>query len=472
MLTHILKYDLKNLMAERSLQLVALLFMAVLAYGAWNGAAWKSHQNTTLESVRQEQQKRLEALPGRIVRAASEGLPSFQDPRMPNVVGSREGTPYLILPPRELSALSIGQSDLYPYYLRASTQSAASVMSADEIENPDNLLYGRFDLSFVLVYLFPLLILALSYNVLSAEREQGTLALTLSQPVRLATLVMGKLASRALVLVVLAVGLSAFAAQASGGSAFSTEFALWVAVILAYAAFWFAVAILVNSAGKSSAANAVAVCVCWVALTLIVPSALHMAAGALYPVPSRVEMIHAMRESSKEAAARGSLLLARYLEDHPELSPGGATAAPDAASRALAVQQETDRLMAPVLERFDRQLQGQRNLLDRFRFLSPAVLVQGAMNDLAGSGTERFELFRVQADSFLSRWREIFARKVFAKQMISASEIQDLPQFSFQEEDSRTLLLRVFSALTGILLPAALLLFAGIRAMRSYRLAT
>ena len=73
-------------------------------------------------------------------------------------------------------------------------------MATTEIENPNRLLAGRFDLAFVIVFLYPLLILTLSYNMLSAEQEQGTLALTLSQPVSLRTLVSGKVLLRALVL--------------------------------------------------------------------------------------------------------------------------------------------------------------------------------------------------------------------------------------------------------------------------------
>jgi ABC-2 type transport system permease protein len=471
MLLHVLKYDLKNLVAERSLYVVASLFSALLLYGAWNGAAWITHQQATISAVQKEQASRLAALPGRVASAETAGLPAFLDPRMPAVVGSREGTPYLVLPPQRLGSLAIGQSDLYPYYIRASTQAASNVMSADEIENPDNLLYGRFDLAFVLVYLFPLLILALSYNILSSEREQGTLALTLSQPVQLATVVFGKLASRGAVLLLLAVSVSLLAAQASGGSFWSIHFLLWTVLLLAYAAFWFALAIVVNAMGKSSAANAVMVCVGWVVLVLVVPSALHLLAGALYPVPSRVEMIHAMREASKEATARGATLLARYLEDHPELGGGGAASVADAASKALAVQQETDRLIAPVLERFDRQLAGQRELLDRFRFLSPAILTQGAMADLAGSGTARFEHFRLQANRFLSGWRAHFARLVFAKKMITAGDIAYLPQFSWEEEASSAVVARVSVALLGIAIPALFLALAGIRMIRNFRLA-
>ena len=62
--------------------------------------------------------------------------------------------------------------------------------------SPRKLLVGHFDLLFVMVYGYPLLIIALTYNLLATEREEGTLALVLAQPIRLRTLVAAKIALR------------------------------------------------------------------------------------------------------------------------------------------------------------------------------------------------------------------------------------------------------------------------------------
>jgi ABC-2 type transport system permease protein len=48
----------------------------------------------------------------------------------------------------------------------------------------------------------PLLILALSYNFLSGEREAGTLQMLLSQPISLRSVVSGKIALRFLVVTI------------------------------------------------------------------------------------------------------------------------------------------------------------------------------------------------------------------------------------------------------------------------------
>jgi ABC-2 type transport system permease protein len=470
-LLHIMKFDLKNLLAERSLPAVVLTLVLLLGYGAYNGAQWAQHQRDTLEEIQRDYAARMTGLPAKMRKAPEQNLPPFLDPRTPSVVANREAPQFLALPPLSSAALAIGQSDLYPYYVKASTLSASAVLGADEIENPDNLLFGRFDLGFVLVYLYPLLILALSYNVLSAEREQGTLSLTMAQPVRLSTLVLGKLASRGAVMLVLTLLIAMIAMLSTGGSLLSPEFLLWVCTLLAYTAFWFSLAVLVNAVGHSSAANAMALVVAWVGLSLIVPSALHLLAGTLYPVPSRVEMIHSMREATREATAKGAAVLARYLEDHPELVPGGAANAADAASKSLALQQETDRLMVPVLRRFDEQLERQRQMLRSLQYLSPTILTQSAMNDLAGSSTERFEHFRRQVVTFVAAWRLHFARYVLGRQMLQPDDLSRLPRFQLQDEPRSLARQRVLLCVLGILGLTSLVSIAASIQLRRYRAA-
>ena len=90
----------------------------------------------------------------------------------------------------------------------------------------------------------PLLILALSYNLLSVEREQGTLRMLLSQPLTLATLVLGKITVRAVVLGCVALMVPVLglllARPETRAPAQLLLLGCWAVLVVAYAAFWFA----------------------------------------------------------------------------------------------------------------------------------------------------------------------------------------------------------------------------------------
>ncbi len=99
------------------------------------------------------------------------------------------------------------------------TRAEVTFLNNDEIENPVHLISGRFDVAFVILYLYPLVILAISYNLISREQESGTLAMTLAQPVSLEEVVLGKIVFRFLFVVAIGIVLFIGGLIATGGLA-------------------------------------------------------------------------------------------------------------------------------------------------------------------------------------------------------------------------------------------------------------
>ena len=73
-----------------------------------------------------------------------------------------------------LAGLSIGQKDVNPNVQRVRILTLEGQKYDTDLLNPIKLLFGNLDLSFVLVYVFPLLIIAFTYNLRSEEEETGT----------------------------------------------------------------------------------------------------------------------------------------------------------------------------------------------------------------------------------------------------------------------------------------------------------
>ena len=475
MLATLMKYEWRNLSADRAPLAVALVLGAAIAYGAFNGSGWVRFQRAAIAEALSEERERFERIRAEMpeVESGRKTVTAFADPRLPQAFGRNMGTRYAVMPPAPLGSLAVGQSDLYPYYFRVSTGSKESFLNNDEIENPVHLLAGRFDLAFVFLYLYPLVILAFSYNLVSAEKESGTLALTMSQPVSLSRVVLAKVILRALFVLALAVVLSVAGVIVGGanpaGEGVLWRLLLWAGLTATYGAFWFALAIAVNAMGRSSATNAMTLAGAWLLLVIVLPSVLNVAVKAAYPVPSRVELIQAIRVAGDEATRQGSKLLARYLEDHPELAPpsGGQPAGPpDFGTLLVAVNEATERKVQPVLAGFDAQLANQQRMVERFRFFSPAIVAQAAFNDLAGSSAHRYQHFLRQVDTFHRQWREFFVPRILRKEKLSLADLDKLPAFVFREEATSAVTGRVSAAFAGLLI---LLLLAGIPAIAALR---
>lgn len=476
MMQRILHHEWRMLAADRTLILVAAIFLVTFSYGLANGLAWARVQERTHDDALATQQQRTADIEQELIALDGGGEPRapWLDPRAPNVLGGGVGARHAGLPPAPLAAFSIGQSDLLPYYYNVSIwTNEQSFLQNGEIENPLNLMAGRFDLTFVLVVLFPLLILALSYNVLSGEKEQGTLAMTLAQPVRLGSLVWGRIAFRAALVLALAVGLPILGALLAGIDLTSpgtpARLALFAVVVAVYGLFWFALAVAVNALGSGSAANATILAAVWLLLVVILPSALNITANLLHPLPSRVEMIGLQREASNEAASRRSELLARYFEDHPEMARAVDVDTTNVAARSWASQQEVNRRMREVLARHDARLAAQRDLVRGYRFFSPAVLALEALNDIAGTGDARFTHFRAEVARFADEWKAFFVPRILSGTQVTAADVPSLPAFVWHEEPARAAVARVLGSLLALIVLLAIVGAWGGLSVRRYR---
>lgn len=465
--------------ADRMAWLVAGLLAVAVALALTSGLRWVERQSRAVAVAQADEAARLAKLRTNL-QAMDEGRftpPSaFLNPANPLWVGHRHGAHVAVLPPTALAATAVGQSDLAPPYAKVSAEGKETFALDDEIENPSNLLIGQFDLAFFIVLLLPLAIIALSYDALSGEREQGTLALALANPVRLASLLAGKLAYRA-ALVVGSVVLALVAGLLLAGLPMDDADALarlawWVLLVAAYAVLWFAIGAAVGAAGRGSAYNALVLTGVWVALALVVPALLSVAVSVALPAPSRAEMINRIRTVQTEADKAFDANAARFAQEHADMAaPGPGLLAPADAARALRrleVQQLAAERVSALMAQFDARLARQQRAVDALRFLSPAIVMQQGLNDVAGTGTRRQQRFAEQVDAFHRQWQGFFAPKVRANAALTMADLDTLPRFAWKEDRPAALAASLLPALAGLLVPAALVLVVASRRLARY----
>jgi ABC-2 type transport system permease protein len=414
----IFRHEGRVLLADRSLWLVTAILAAFIFYALYNGFNATTSRERTIANLRelqQETQRNNIAQLARIMEGKE--LPDpFANPADPASIGSDMGGHFAVMPILPLAPLAFGQSDIQPDYYPITYRSKANFMYDTEIENPWNLLTGHFDLSFVIVYVLPLLIFSLSYNLLSAEREHGTLKMLLSQPVNLSTIVAGKLAVRALPVLACATLLPAVVLLVLRPELLEPRnlslLLLFIAETVAYGLSWFVLALLVNAWGGSSAANALVLITSWVFLVLILPITLNVMVSTLQPAPSRIELATRTRLIAIHTLNHYNDLLSadyRYTTQPEILLPkDGKIDVPKRRRGLFFLQRDQDQELQEMLNRFETQLAAQQALVDRFSLLSPAIVVSECLTALAGSGTRRHLHFRELVDRFHREWKAYF----------------------------------------------------------------
>ena len=429
-------YELKQLLRSKWLLLLSVILVLLFGFATYNGLNKVEDRKTIIALAQTETQgndtKMLKILDS-LEQGQQVSLSPWELPSDPVVVGSNYPR-IAAMPAADFAFLATGQSDLFTHYKKPKVYGGSIIEDFTEMTSPVQLLFGSFDLAFVVVFLLPLLIVAFSYNVLSAEKESGTLRLLAAQPISIRSWVLQKLLIRffwlsvlvilSLTLVLLVFGANPFANLLNLLSLFG--------LVISYMLFWFALAFIVNLWVGSSAKNAVALLGLWIGFVLLVPSILNQLGTTIYPMPSRTLMINELREKQGDATKRQDEILDNYLRDHPEYAVNDTTETRSFWHGYMASQNLLRDEVKPVMDRYNNQLKKQQSWINRFKWLSPAITIQESMNKLAGTATSDYENYREQVLSFSQEWRAHFMPFLYNNREFTKADYTELPSFKYK----------------------------------------
>ncbi|MFO0818305.1 MAG: ABC transporter permease subunit [Pirellulales bacterium] len=448
---------------------VIAVLLACVSYSLYNGRVRVAERTAGVAEAQRDETDRIAKLTqllDRIERGEAKAPDApYRDPRNAIYVGRGSGATVAFLPDAPLAVIAVGVSDLYPHSFKVNAGSRDSFLFVDEIANPTHLLSGSFDLAFVVVYLFPLLLLALSYNVLSGEQEQGTLALTAASSAPLMTVLAGKLTVRIGVVIAVAIVSIWFQLLVNGAPLGSTgvlaSFAMLALTIVLYGLFWTSLALCVNSLRRDSAFNAVTLVMLWVLLLLVAPAALNSTAQVLHPAPARAEMVLAVRNAAVDTERDRDANDARYREEHRGANDRS-TDAPkvdDRTRRTLAVTVAADARADILLAHHEAQVQAQRRLSDRLAFLVPPALINDALAELSGNGHSRWDNYLARVGDFHTRWQAFFVERASRDSTLTTADYQSFPRFNAVEPPASGLATSMRRVLLSLLSVGAMTVF-------------
>ena len=188
-----------------------------------------------------------------------------------------------------LSILSIGQNDIYNPVISTHFGRQFFKNEFAEFQNPEKLLIGNLDVSYFILFLFPLLLLALTYNIQSADKEAGILPLLKVQATSIKKILYYRLLLRWLVALLpyVVVSLLCYVTIYSKHSFLLSAFLQWWAVALLYALFWLVLVAYILSLQLSSLLNAIVLAGLWVVLLIAIPGLFNTLFSYTYPATDK-----------------------------------------------------------------------------------------------------------------------------------------------------------------------------------------
>ncbi|MEM9886802.1 MAG: DUF3526 domain-containing protein [Bacteroidota bacterium] len=313
-----------------------------------------------------------------------------------------------------ITGLSIGHRDIHPSVQLVNIRNLEEQKHATELRNPLYQLLGNLDFSFVLIYLFPLIIIAFCFNLLSEEKEGGTWILVLSQSTQPLTIIRTKLWIRlasilAVLLSLLTIG-KIYLAIPSNAAFFA-----FTLVSVLYVLFWFALAWFVVSLQKSSSQNALSLLLVWVLLTIILPASINALVINLYPVPEAYSTVIESRDGYHTKWDLPKAPTIQKFKDHyPQFSK---YEHPEGESFGwfwyYAMQQMGDDEAAVSNNAMKEKLQKRDQISRTIAYFLPSVHTQFSLNALSQSDMSNYLNFLNELEAFHEAKRLYFYPKIF-----------------------------------------------------------
>lgn len=329
--------------------------------------------------------------------------------------------------PSPLAGLSIGQRDVNPSVESVTIRTLEAQKYDTDLINPVKLLYGNLDMSFVIVYVLPLLIIAFTYNLWSEEEESGTARLIGVMARSKIRFLLSKLSIRFILLfvsVLLLLVLASVVLDIPWGLPLLAFFSISVLYLI----FWFALSFWIISLQRNSNFNALTLLSIWLLLVVLVPAALNNYLTSAYPIPEALTTTIKQRDGYHEKWDTNKReTVSQFFKVYPQFEKYGYPSEEGFNWLWYYAMQhlgdEESREESTIMHDKIMQREQISELWSRF---VPAMHTQLMLNSLSGTDLMNHMHFLQQTGEFHERIRMFFYPKIFGEE--NAQEI-DWEQF-------------------------------------------
>jgi ABC-2 type transport system permease protein len=395
----------KNFIRSRSVLAALILFLTAGVISIFIGKQFLSKQAAAIESVTRFQQEHIE--------------------RNTHYVKDEFGLLMYYLKfayinkPAPISGLAIGQQDVNTTIQSITIRGLEAQRYDTDLYNPYNLMTGNFDLSFVIIFLLPLLIIAFNYNLLSQEKESGTWFLVNTQANDPLQFIAQKLSIRFIIVFGLLLSLLVLAKCILAIPVDNVFVAYSVTAIL-YSVIWFGISFLIITLRKHTNINALLLLSTWVMLCLLVPGLVNNYITAKYAVPEAYSTFLKQRDGyhTKWDANKDSTIQA-FFKHYPQYKDQVWNKPTFNYLWFYAMQQLGDEEAREESKAMQQKLLKRVAVSTRAGLLSPVMYTQLQFSQISNTGLQHHLQYQDSTAAFHERLKRYFYPKIFGDSAVS-----------------------------------------------------
>ncbi|WP_299665837.1 DUF3526 domain-containing protein [uncultured Polaribacter sp.] len=325
-----------------------------------------------------------------------------------------------INPVNSLAGISIGQSDLNSHIQNVTILNLEGQKYDTDLVNPMRLHVGNLDISFLIIFLFPLIIIALNFNILSEEIEKGTWKMITIQGKSSFKYLLKKLSIRVFFVFII-LGFLFLLAKNILDIPFNTGFLQIITMSYLYVLFWFAICFFVVLLRKLSNTNAIVLLSCWLVLVVVLPVLVSNFITNKYPVEEAFTMAIKQRdEYHKKWDTDKKETMDKFYAHYPQFSHYELQEKGFSWLWYYAMQQMGDDESKEERDAMYLKIEKRETLSKKIAQFFPPLQMQLAMNDIANTSLTHQVNFLNATTDFHEDLRLQFYPDIFDKKSANA----------------------------------------------------
>ena len=342
---------------------------------------------------------------------------------------------YALKSPSPMIVFSTGQAEQYGYYKKVTNWSTIFDNDlAKEIANPERLALGTLDFSFVLLFLTPILLIILLFNIGGLEKDNGFDKLIYLNDISKKSWLITRFSYYFLVLFTLICFLLIPYAVLSG--VFTNElmsfFTLMVLIFL-YIFLWVSIFYFINYWGKGSVDQAIKMISIWVALSIIMPGLFHQITSIKFSTNYMIDYLDVARDQRYEIFDMSTdTLQNELLESFPVLK--SSVYAQDTTINKGIINRSISGLVNILNKKASGKIEKESELKNNFvrstLLLNPIMYFQNKINEVSKADYYAYKLYRENIQNSIDKKIELILRDTWNKEEVDKERyIEYLKEF-------------------------------------------
>ena len=400
------------------------LFLFAIIYGCQNGYDLLKKHNKEIRDIKSQNKDFINKMIIKYdaIESGNEDK-KRRDPTVP--YWAIWNTPsYAFKYPSPMMVFSLGQSEQYGYYKRVTNWSSTFDSDlAEEIANPERLAIGTLDFNFVFIYLSPILIIILLFNIGGLEID-----LRFNQLIYLQNVTKGQwLFARFLFYLIITI-LSLFSimlcyALISGvfTNDFSNFFSLFVMAVL-YILFWFTIFYFINYHSNGSSEQAIKMISIWLTLCIIIPGIVHQVTSIKYPTNYMTDYLDVRRNQVDDIFELSSdTLRIKILDAFPSIEKTlfASDTSIDKSIINRSVSGLVNLLNKDIAIKTEKSNEEKNKFIISFNLINIVTAFQNQINTFTGSDYYAYLRYRKNIQSIIDKKIELILEDTWNKVTVS-----------------------------------------------------